>query len=393
MSEPIPETGLPEDEYDPDMPPDPEPGPDPDPVEGWSEADVAGERVALSGSPIVAGTPGGARVEVAADGLHAYDSTGAETARIQGEGGEFVGGEFRTSDALPGQVTLSDTGYVDTVSGATRPGISVFPVDTSRMATPPGIGATGDAMFVVGGRDIDGSRAHLALSPGYALLRASDEGGRAGAVQVSTDESLLRTYRADGGEGSTFVGRDDQAYMRTTSPTGENAILFASPNSADIRARDADNSIVSRIYAARDEAYLFTQAGGNSRYVTIDADGVWIKGPGGTHNLEETAQDSGWQPFSLESGFTGSASLAWRNKGGIIWFRGTVTGDFVSGYNYVARNLDEAICPEFNVFTNAVGIDNKDVSISMNSAGHIAIIPPTGRTATISMSGLLYPIG
>src|SRR5699024_957685 len=107
--------------------------------------DVLAENIMASGG-IVAGTPGGARVELTEDGLVAYDGTGTQTAHIAGEEGVFVGGEFRTSDTLPGQVTLSDTAYVNSYDdaaqgpGAPAPGISVEPINTANLATNPGIG-------------------------------------------------------------------------------------------------------------------------------------------------------------------------------------------------------------------------------------------------------------
>lgn len=94
--------------------------------------DVLAENIMASGG-IVAGTPDGARVELTDQGLVSYDSTGAETASIAGEGGEFVGGEFRISDNLPGQVTLADDAYINSDSGVAHPGVRVEPLDTSDM--------------------------------------------------------------------------------------------------------------------------------------------------------------------------------------------------------------------------------------------------------------------
>lgn len=44
---------------------------------GWAHAPVSGDRVDVHLGPLVAGDPLGARVEVTATGLHAYDGTGA----------------------------------------------------------------------------------------------------------------------------------------------------------------------------------------------------------------------------------------------------------------------------------------------------------------------------
>lgn len=119
---------------EPPIIPDVDPGPE---VSGWNDSPVAGDRVDLHMGPIIAGNPEGARVEVTETGLRAFDATGTETASIAGEGGEFVGGEFRTSDALPGQITLSDTAYTSSSEGTPGPGIRIDPPDSSRVTLPP----------------------------------------------------------------------------------------------------------------------------------------------------------------------------------------------------------------------------------------------------------------
>src|SRR5699024_5814670 len=109
--------------------------------------DILAENIMASGG-LIAGDPDGARVVINADGVVAFDGSGTETAQITGEGGEFVGGEFRTSDDLPGRVTLADDAYINSTTAVAHPGIRVEPLDTSHMARPPGIGPGGRRLYV-----------------------------------------------------------------------------------------------------------------------------------------------------------------------------------------------------------------------------------------------------
>src|SRR5699024_3878207 len=67
-------------------------------------------------------------------GAHSISADLIEGGHFTGEtfeGGSFVGGEFRTSDTLPGQVTLADDAYINSSTGVAHPGIRVEPLDTS----------------------------------------------------------------------------------------------------------------------------------------------------------------------------------------------------------------------------------------------------------------------
>src|SRR5699024_4044559 len=102
------------------------------------------------------------------------------------EGGSFVGGEFRTSDTLPGQVTLADDAYINSSTGVAHPGIRLEPLDTSTMARPPGIGPGDLGVYVDGGSDTSGRRSYLLASPEASLMRSHRENGTTGgAIQSS----------------------------------------------------------------------------------------------------------------------------------------------------------------------------------------------------------------
>lgn len=158
--------------------------------------DVLAENIMASGG-IVAGTPDGARVELTDQGLVSYDSTGAETASIAGEGGELVGGEFRTSDNLPGQVTLADDAYINSDSGVAHPGVRVEPLDTSDMVRPPGIGPGDLGLYVDGGSDTSGRHSYLRASPGGSLMRSFREDGTIGGEAFTSPISSSRDCRTN----------------------------------------------------------------------------------------------------------------------------------------------------------------------------------------------------
>ena len=411
-------------------------------VHGWSDAPVAGDRVDVHMGPIIAGDPGGARVEVTGDGLRAYDSTGVETAHIQGEGGEFVGGEFRTSDTLPGQVTLADDAYINSTTGGAHPGIRVEPLDTSDMVRPPGIGPGDRGLYVDGGSDTSGRRSYLRASPTASLMRTHrgdgtpggaiqtsptaslmrtyrEDGTTGGAVQVSPteslmhtdreggakggviqtapDQSLMRTYRADGKVGGEIQTAPDVSRMRTYSGNSSEAgWVQVRPQDVELAYVDPNNTYFSRIRADANEAFIYTRAGGAGRYLTVDADGVWVKtNKSGTwkwYNLEETAQDSGWRSITLDSGFSGSASLAWRNKGGVIWFRGTVTGSWSGGSYDTVATLPAEVRPVYAYTVNEAGA-TAGVLIRVQSDGRLEIQTPSAGTSTHRLTSLSYPIG
>ena len=353
---------------EPPIIPDVDPGPE---VSGWNDSPVAGDRVDLHMGPIIAGDPEGARVEVTETGLRAYDSAGVETASIAGEGGEFVGGEFRTSDQLPGQVTLANDAYINSTTGVAHPGIRVEPLDTSAMVRPPGIGPGDLGLYVDGGSDTSGRRSYLRASPTAALMRTfREDGAPAGEIAAFPTRSLMRTYSGNSSE---------QGWVRVQ------------PQDAELAYVDPLNTYFSRIRTTETEASLFTRAGGTNRYLTVDADGIWVRSGSAAYNLEETAQDSGWQSITPDAGYTGSASFAWRNKGGVIWYRGTVTATWAAGWNTIAT-LPAEVRPEYAYTVNEAGT-SAGVLIRAQVDGRLELYAPAAGTSTHRFTSLSYPIG
>src|SRR5699024_7262291 len=125
---------------------------------------------------------------------------------------------------------------------------------------------------------------------------------------------------------------------------------------------------------------LYTRAGGTSRYLSVDANGVWVKTGAKSYNLEETAQDSGWQAITLASGITGAGSPAWRNKGGMIYFRGTATMAWTAGWNTVATNMPAEMRPAVRVIQNAPSQSELGLLWRMGSDGLLEFYKPSSGT-------------
>lgn len=357
--------------------------------------DVLAENIMASGG-IVAGTPGGARVELTDEGLVAFDASGTETARIQGEGGEFVGGEFRTSDALPGQVTLSDDAYVDTTNGNAYPGISVRPLDPTGYESLPGIGPNTNGLIVAGGRMTDGARGYIAVAPEYSVMRTHGAGGGEGEVRTGPTFSLLGTHSTDGSNGVVQTSPTDSR-MKTTGTNGDYGWVRAQTSDAELAYVSTDNTYFSRIRANTTEAHLFTRAGGANRYLTVDANGVWVKTGAKSYNLEETAQDSGWQALTLASGIASTGSPAWRNKGGVIYYRGAVTNStgWAAGWNLLAADVTAAATPAANMLRAGVSSATNHMLLQVTSAGRLEMWLPASLagSTTVQLSPMFYPLG
>src|SRR5699024_6196432 len=103
------------------------------------------------------------------------------------------------------------------------------------------------------------------------------------------------------------------------------------PQVAELAYVDPNNTYFSRIKADANEAFIYTRAGGSNRYLTVDAGGVWVKtnksGTWKSYNLEETAQDSGWQDVEVLPGYKAqpSQSPQVRRLGNSICFRGGIS--------------------------------------------------------------------
>ena len=380
---------------EPPIIPDADPGPE---VSGWNDSPVAGDRVDLHMGPIIAGDPEGARVEVTETGLRAYDSAGVETASIAGEGGEFVGGEFRTSDQMPGQVILSNTAN----QGA--PGISIEPEDDTGYDVLPSIGPGADDMHISGGVSTAGDMAGAQFRAGGTTLYWNGPGATGGGswASVADGEAGLtcRPDRTNADHESAIRARADDAVVYSEGPNGT-GFLSASPYGGlleHVSPGDPTARSESRAEAAPEYLRLERKAPGvtDSHRLILDDDGVWVQTVNSpspvSYNLLETAQDSGWQSVTVGSGITPSASFAWRNKGGIIWWRGTVTATWAEGWNDIATDLPATIRPEYGYTVNEAGTAT-GVLIRVQVNGVLQLYSPTAGTSTHRFTSLSYPVG
>ena len=190
--------------------------------------------------------------------------------------------------------------------------------------------------------------------------------------------------------------------MRTRSGNSfEAGWVRVQPQDAELAYVAPDNTYLSRIKTDASEAYLYTRAGGANRYLTVDADGVWVKtnksGSWEQWNLEDTASDSGWISFPLGPGITGSGSPAYRVKGGIVYFRGTLTrtGSWASGWNVFATGLPSSIRPDANALRAGASSATPGMLLQMTSAGQLEMWLPSSLpgATTVQLSPMFYPIG
>ena len=298
------------------------------------------------------------------------------------EGGTFTGGLFKTSDALPGQVQLSDDAYVTHLDGGgTWPGIRVVPIDTSDVSLPAAIGPSEHGLTIFGGRNLSGGASIVQSSPAASFMRTFRDGGsRGGEIQASPTESYMRTYqtngraggeiqtspnvsymrtyREDGGRGGTMRTSAASSLMRTYSGDGlESGWVQARPQDAELAYVDANNTYFSQIKADASEAFLYTRAGGSARYLSVDADGVWVKrrrgdGSGQWDMFNLLGDDWGtvdlspaWAPRATGGYFKG---LRVRRLGGSLEINGAVQGG-PSG-SRIGTIVDPSLRPTYDTF-------------------------------------------
>lgn len=369
-----------------------------DVVLGWNDSPVAGDRVDVHMGPIIAGDPVGARVEVTGDGVHAYDATGTETASIAGEGGEFVGGEFRTSDALPGQVTLSDTANQGT------PGIAVEPDDSTGYDVLPSIGPGPDHMRISGGVSTEGALAGAQFSANGTNIYHNGPGanGTGSWATVGEGEAGLtyRPDRANASHESAIRARANDAVVYSEGPSGS-GFIYAAPDGAylaHVGPGDAMARSESRAHAGPEYLMLERKIPGvlDRHRLRLDDDGVWVQTVFGansvSYNLLETAQDSGWIPLAPNTGFT-ATSLAYRNKGGVIYFHGYVEGTFTANAWTPVFSVPTEARPMYATFANEAGSGEAGVEIRMDAAGVLSFRTKTTGTKLLRPSALTYPAG
>ena len=364
---------------------------------------------------------------IASGAIHADEIVGGSFTGETFEGGTFTGGLFKTSDAMPGQVQLSDDAYVDHFEGGkTLPGLRITPVDTSGTNLPAAIGPSEYGVTVFGGRNISGGSSIVQCHPDAAFLRSFRPNGSVGGemqtspeaslmqtrrednsvggvIKTSPEASLIRTYGKDGVSRGTFETAPTYTQMVTTAANNTSrGIIHANTSSAHLRVTNANNAMVGRIHVDANESYLFSAAGGSNRYLTVDKDGVWVKtnksGSWEWWNLEATANDSGWKSFAYNTSTVGTGNPAYRIKGGVVFFRGTLhktSGTWASGWTVINTRMPEEIWPAANALRAGASSATSGMLLQMTDAGRFEVWLPTSLagSTTVQLSPMFYPIG
>lgn len=299
------------------------------------------------------------------------------------EGGTFTGGLFKTSDDLPGQVVFADDAYNPSVlvDDMALPGLRVVPTGTARFVKFPGIGSVHGNLVVDGGRSTTGAFSDIVVNPWETFIETNGGGdfGR-NAVRVSYKEITLDAFRPGNTRSATINVSEGSGYIRTFSGDGyESGWVRVRPKDAELAYLDRDNKYLSQIRADSNEAFLYTKAGGPGRYLTVDADGIWVKtnrsGKWEMYNLEETANDSGWIRFNAHSGISTGNDPGLRLKGGIVWAQGYVTrpAGWPKGWTRIAGSFAEWLRPTRDVLRQGATTATQRQILRMTSTGYIEV--------------------
>lgn len=238
--------------------------------------------------------------------------------KISGEhlyGTVVEGGEIVTTNVGDGQITLSDTGFIDPANQVAHPGIRVTPADSSGYVTPPGIGPNENGMILTGGRTTNGGRGFSI----YTQTSATHSYQRGLSRSNVTVRDRLAYLDADDGTGNRGELRATPGFarVRTGAADGAYGVIEATPSYAVAATRDPAGNYMSQIRSTGREAVLWsTGSDGLGRILSVDSDGVWVKAerpnnPGfwDFYNLDPKRSTN---PFPMPSGWTpdGSANAA-----------------------------------------------------------------------------------
>lgn len=350
MSEPILDPDFPPDDPIPPEYPEPEPGPELPVADGWTEAEISGARVNVFDAPIVAGDPAGARIEIRSTGFHAFNGTGVETAHIDGAEGVFVGGEFRTSDTLPGQVTLSDS------AAQGKPGLSIEPEDATGYDVLPSIGPDAASMHIRGGVATDGSLAGATFDPTGSSIYHNGPGtnGTGSWALVNGGEARL-AYRNDRTNAAYESGiwvrpGSAQFYMEDEQGNGV-ARAGIGHVGLDYYPGGGSSGAHSRIRASTTDVVVSRRnLDGVRRGLRVDDTGVWVDFNTGpftdtlvSHNLLPTVTTS---PFTMPAGWEpdGANVAKYTITGGACYWAGVIksTGTVASGWTTLGYAPEDA---------------------------------------------------
>lgn len=354
-------------------------------------------------------------------GAHSITAEMINGGRFTGEifvGGTFTGGVFETSDAVPGQVTLSDTAGV--FNGTAVPGIQVEPIDPSGYSQLPFIGPDQNGMVIAGGRSTSGATAGASLRNSHASLYYNGPitatSSTQSVVQARNDGVAL-IYRPDGvnrpGVSSRLSAFDGSARLRAEDGGGYSQIT-TSPNGSDMYVTDgsgneawatADMTLARLAYSSKNsfakieandnEAIIWREKkvnGVRTRYdiFAFDDNGLTYKqadiNPDGTYSNSRWTKfgDTGWVNVTPGAGVKVGEQLAYRIVNSVCYWRGIVYGS--SSSNTLASGSTTIMTVPAAVRPRAVQLR----PTATNAAVHLFLqVDPDGRLSIWSSAATL----
>src|SRR5699024_6081619 len=102
------------------------------------------------------------------------------------------------------------------------------------------------------------------------------------------------------------------------------------------------------------------------------------------------AQDSGWNSFPVKGGITAGQGLAWRNKNGVIYFRGTVQATWSAGWNAVVAGLPKEMRPSSTIVTPSPNGSETGLLMMMTPDGEFSVFKPKAGGRTMFVSSMIY---
>ncbi|WP_053916990.1 hypothetical protein [Brachybacterium sp. SW0106-09] len=304
------------------------------------------------------------------------------------------GGEIRTgSDESRGSFTLGDRAYIYPHDGYAAPGIRFTPAG-STMIHPPGLGILGDQLALSGGKSESGNTSTLNVRSSGLAATVTTPAGSAEKVNSFTANNSgvgLQSRVTDGSESATVRSALSQVVGGSKIPGYATIQAAAGGVSSSIEVRQNGEAIV--------------KSGGTvDRSLVVDTSGTWVttnrSGVTESWNLEETASDTGWRTFPMNSALAGAGSPAYRIKSGTVFLRGSVTlpGASWSGGWTTIGVLPAAATPTFNVqrptITSAMS-QVPETYLQTNTSGQFQVWIPrsVAGTTVIQLSPMSYVAG
>ena len=121
------------------------------------------------------------------------------------------------------------------------------------------------------------------------LAYVNSENQYATRIKAEAGRADIQTFQENGNLGAYITASRNYAEVISRSAGETRGVLYTSPTQAYGRVVNSGGATVSRLHADTQEAYLYTQAGGYGRYLTVDATGIWAK----------TNESGSWQWVSL----------------------------------------------------------------------------------------------